>query len=96
VVKFKLTKNFSNWLKGIKMEYNLSTVSSNDLIQELVNRHDSIIISGIKLQDNKGNYLSLRRFNGNRLHCLGMLEVMKNIISNAEINDSVPVSGKET
>lgn len=66
---------------------NLSLVSTFDLVAELKKRHDSFIVAGVMFKSME-QYDILRDFSGNRLGCLGLLNLLQYKISTIE-NDSL-------
>jgi len=57
----------------------LSLVPMDDLIEELVNRTDSIVIIGEKIL-NDGEAEMVHTFNGDSIKCLGLVEIIKAFI----------------
>lgn len=53
----------------------LSLVPVNDLVEELINRHDHIVLIGAKVENN-GEIKSMRRWRGNSYTCSGMAQCM--------------------
>lgn len=58
----------------------VSLIPVEDLIKELVRRHDGIIIAGIKFTT-QHNYVLTRHWSGNHFVCLGILEDAKHQIN---------------
>ncbi len=69
----------------------LNFIPTDDLIDEICKRHDHIVIAGMKVCDEKGAYITVRRWQGNSFVCLGVVEVVKQMISGAEIFNSKPL-----
>lgn len=65
---------------------NLSLVPTDDLLDELFKRHDALVVTGMKFTASNGAYVTLRRFNGNRYVCNGMLDTMQALIVREELN----------
>lgn len=55
---------------------NLNLVSTQDLITELENRHDNIVVVGMK-NLGKGNYFTINRYKGDKHYCVAMCEKIK-------------------
>lgn len=73
----------------------LSLISTDDLFEELVNRFDHLVISGIKYTKSDGEYMVMRKWSGNRHTCLGLLTVLSQKIANKEIENSPPMLGED-
>ncbi len=58
---------------------NLSLVETETLVNELVNRVDSIIFMGVQEKD-KFSHTYYRRWSGGDAVCLGLIELLKEII----------------
>lgn len=54
----------------------LSLVDIKDIINELVKRHDGLVIAGIKFTT-ISNFVLTKHWGGNHFVCLGILEDMK-------------------
>lgn len=74
----------------------LELISTNDLLEELVRRHDAVVLTGVKFtNDRNGEYLTFCRHGGNRHACLGLLSVASHKISNEEVQMTKPFSTNE-
>jgi hypothetical protein len=76
------------------MANDLSLVPTEEMINELQKRFDHIVFTALKIQDSRNNYIALRRFNGHRIVCIGILDLMKKIILDIEIASSVHLKGE--
>lgn len=59
MVRLRLIKNFSRWLKGGQMD--LTFIPVDELINEVCKRFDCIAITAQKYTDSNGNFVQLRR-----------------------------------
>lgn len=73
----------------------LSLVQTSDLIEELVRRHDAVVLTGIKFTKENGEYVTFRRFNGNRFICNGLIGVVNSMIANEEIRQTIAMDSSE-
>lgn len=75
----------------------LIETSTEDLIKELLSRHDHIVISGIKIleigQDGKQLYIS--RWKGNMATCCGLCARVQYVINEQHFHDSEDVRGED-
>ena len=71
----------------------LNTCSDLVLIDELLNRYDHCIFSGIKvLNERRGDSTNIRRFHGNHVVCAGMCTSLGHVITHAfEANLQFPI-----
>lgn len=73
----------------------LSLVPTNDLVDEIVRRHDAVILTGIKFTQANGEYMTFRRYTGNRFVCGGLLNVINHMLAMEEINQTIPLKNNE-
>lgn len=73
----------------------LSLTATSDLLEELVRRHDAVVLTGIKFTKANGEYVTFRRYAGNRFVCNGLISVVDTMISNEEIKMTVPMDKSE-
>lgn len=81
--------------KGIKMTLDLSLVQTSDLLEEIVRRHDAVVLTGIKYTKQNGEYVTFRRFSGNRFTCNGLIGVVSAMIAKEEINHTIAMDSSE-
>lgn len=76
----------THWsLKKMTLEkIDLTFVSNDDLLNELVKRHDAIVITGVRFTKTNGDYVVMRRRNGNRFVCIGLLDTFRHLIEQEE------------
>lgn len=77
------------------MKSDLTLVSTDDLLDELSNRHDALVVSAVKFMNTKSDYVVLRRNSGNRFVCLGLLDTLKSTIVDQELNSQFKVSNND-
>lgn len=70
---------------------NLELASSDELINELLKRHDNMVMVGMKVITDKGKYISFRRWIGNSQINIGMIEIAKLLIAQEEIQNTMPM-----
>lgn len=58
----------------------LTFVSTKEMIDELVKRHDGLIVAGIKFTS-QAQYILTKHWCGNHFVCLGVIEDMKHQIN---------------
>jgi hypothetical protein len=58
----------------------LTFVSNKELIDELVKRHDGLVVAGIKFTT-QNNFLLTKHWSGNHFLVLGILEDMKHQVN---------------
>lgn len=59
---------------------NLTLIPTKELIDELVKRHDGLVVAGIKFTT-QYNFALTKHWCGNHFVCLGMIEDMKHQIN---------------
>lgn len=70
---------------------NLSLVQTNELLEELVRRHDAVVLTGIKFTKTNGEYITFRRYSGNRFMCNGLMSVLESMICMEEFGKTLPM-----
>lgn len=64
----------------------LTFVSTDAMMDELVKRHDAIVITSVRFTKTDGAYVVLRRRNGNRFVCCGLIDTFRHMIEQEENN----------
>ena len=67
---------------------NLDLTPTNELVEELSKRFDYFVCVGRKYTKDNGEFIDLRRYNGNTLVCLGLNELVRHHILNDELSFS--------
>ena len=69
---------------------NLSLVSIEDIVDELKNRYDHFVFSGIKEldKDRNGRLFTERKWHGNSAACCGLCHQLQQVITNQHFEDS--------
>lgn len=80
----------SNNANDHQVTKDLSLVSVNDLIAELMKRHDAVVFAG-KIHRSALQYTVTRRWNGHRDTCLAMCSNLESLINDAENKSLGPV-----
>ncbi len=83
--------NRSLLLKKDTSMTDLSLVPTNDLTEELVKRHDAVVLTGIKYTK-EDEYITFRLFSGNRFVCNGLIGVINTMIANDEIGHTMKMN----
>ncbi len=91
VGKLKHTKSSYNYVRD--MQTDLSLISSDLLIDELVKRYDHIGIAGLKFTNNNYDYVQLRRRGGNRHMVIAQLELFKQVLVKEDMDSSIKIEG---
>lgn len=66
----------------------LALISTKDLIDEIVKRHDGMVIAGIKF-NTQTSYVLTKHWSGNHFVCLGVIEDMKHQINRQGENNFI-------
>lgn len=74
---------------------NLSLETEEDLLNEICKRYDHICITGMKLINDKSDYIQLRRHEGNRMINISQIELMKNKLIEVELNSAYKLEGNQ-
>ncbi len=69
----------------------LSLVPTDDLINEMLRRHDHLVMVGMKVTSAKGEFISFRRWIGNSSINIGLVETAKHLICQEEIQNAVSI-----
>ena len=88
MVKAQMDSTHGSGVPRIKVD--LSLVSFEDLWQELCKRHDYCAFVG-KIDKTVPQYLLSRKYKGSRFQCLGIIDLLKRMVEDEEINGLGPV-----
>ncbi len=80
--------------KGTGMQ-DLSLAPTSDLLEELVRRHDAVVLTGIKFTKENGEYVTFRRYHGNRFVCNGLISVVDQMIAKEELAHTIAMDKSE-
>lgn len=72
----------------------LTLIPTNDLVQELINRHDAVVLTGIKYTT-KEEYVTFRIYHGNRFTCAGLIGIMSNMLAKDESGQTIVMNRNE-
>ena len=76
---------------------NLEFVLTEDLIEELGNRHEHWIFAGIKTNvKNKDDMVTLKRYSGNYTVCSGLASQMQFLINHDQDDEAEPLDNDES
>ena len=73
----------------------LSLVQTAELVNELQKRFDVFAVVGRKYTNMNGEFVDIRRINGNNMMVSGLLNTLSIIIANQDLAMTVPIKDNE-
>jgi hypothetical protein len=70
---------------------NIKLASTDDLLDELFARFDHAVFTGMKITKANGEYLTFRKWQGNRAVGLGLMCTVQHLMAKEEITTTIPL-----